>query len=99
MGVPDAGFPVEVIKSVPVVSAPEDIDITNAAGLRAALLQAAACGHGTFVIDMSHTQFCDTGFTPWWPRTSGPAPKAARCCWSSAAPPSAASSRSPDSTA
>ena len=60
MGVPDAGFPVEVIKSVPVVAAPEDIDITNAAGLRAALLHAAACGHGTFVVDMSHTQFCDT---------------------------------------
>jgi anti-sigma B factor antagonist len=60
MGVPDAGFPVEVIKSVPVVAAPEDIDITNAAGLRAAMLQAAACGHGTFVVDMSHTQFCDT---------------------------------------
>jgi anti-sigma B factor antagonist len=60
MGVPDAGFPVEVIKSVPVVAAPEAIDITNAAGLRAALLQAAACGHGTLVVDMSHTQFCDT---------------------------------------
>jgi anti-sigma B factor antagonist len=60
MGVPDAGYPVEVIKSVPVVAAPEDIDITNAAGLRAAMLQAAACGHGTFVVDMSHTQFCDT---------------------------------------
>ena len=60
MGVPDVGFPVEVIKSVPVVAAPEDIDITNAAGLRAALLQAAACWHGTFVVDMSHTQFCDT---------------------------------------
>jgi anti-sigma B factor antagonist len=60
MGVPDAGFPVEVIRSVPVVAAPEDIDITNAAGLRTALLQAAAQGHGTFVVDMSHTQFCDT---------------------------------------
>ena len=60
MGVPDAGYPVEVIKSVPVVAAPEAIDITNAAGLRAAMLQAAACGHGTFVVDMSHTQFCDT---------------------------------------
>jgi anti-sigma B factor antagonist len=60
MPVPDAGFPVEVIRSVPVVTAPEDIDITNAAGLRTALLQAAARGHGTFVVDMSHTQFCDT---------------------------------------
>jgi anti-sigma B factor antagonist len=58
--VPDVGFPVEMITSVPVVAAPEDIDITNAAGLRAALLQAAACGHGTFVVDMTRTQFCDT---------------------------------------
>jgi len=60
MPVPDAGFPVEVISSVPVVTAPEDIDITNAAGLRTALLQAAALGRGTLVVDMSHTQFCDT---------------------------------------
>jgi anti-sigma B factor antagonist len=60
MRVPDAGFPVEVIRSVPVVATPEDVDITNAAGLRTALLQAAVCGHGTYVVDMSHTQFCDT---------------------------------------
>jgi anti-sigma B factor antagonist len=60
MRVPDAGFPVEVIRSMPVVTAPEDIDVVNAAGLRTALLQAAALGHGTFVVDLSHTQFCDT---------------------------------------
>jgi anti-sigma B factor antagonist len=58
--VSDGGFLVEVIGSVPVVAAPEDIDISNAAGLRAALLQAAASGHGSFVVDMSRTQFCDT---------------------------------------
>jgi anti-sigma B factor antagonist len=60
MRVPEAGFPVEMIGSVPVVAAPEDIDITNAVGLRTALLQAASLGHGTFVVDMSRTQFCDT---------------------------------------
>ena len=61
MQVPDLGFPVEVIGGVPVVAAPEDIDITNAAGLRTALLQAASLGSGgTFVVDMSRTQFCDT---------------------------------------
>jgi anti-sigma B factor antagonist len=60
MRAPDASFPVELITSVPVVAAPEDIDVTNAAGLRTALLQAAALGRGTFVVDMSHTQFCDT---------------------------------------
>jgi anti-sigma B factor antagonist len=60
MRVPDAMFPVEAVGGVPVVTAPEDIDIMNAAGLRAALLQAATHGHETFVVDMSHTQFCDT---------------------------------------
>jgi anti-sigma B factor antagonist len=58
--VPDDGFSVELIGSMPVVAAPEDIDISNAAGLRVALLQAAASGHGRFVVDLSRTQFCDT---------------------------------------
>ena len=60
MRVPDSGFPVEVIAGVPVVAAPQDIDITNADGLRTALLEAAAHGPGTVVVDMSRTQFCDT---------------------------------------
>jgi len=60
MQVPDLGFPVEVIGGVPVVAAPEDIDITNADGLQTALLEAASLGPGTFVVDMSRTQFCDT---------------------------------------
>jgi anti-sigma B factor antagonist len=57
---PDVDFSVEVTGSVPVVAAPEQIDVANAAGLRAALMQAAALGNGTFVVDMSRTQFCDT---------------------------------------
>jgi anti-sigma B factor antagonist len=57
---PDDRFPVEVVRGVPVVTAPEEIDITNAAGLRAALLESAAHGPGTFVVDMTRTQFCDT---------------------------------------
>lgn len=57
---PDARFPVETVSGVPVVVVPEDIDITNAAGLRAALLEAAEHGPGRFVVDMSRTQFCDT---------------------------------------
>jgi anti-sigma B factor antagonist len=56
----EAGFSVEAIRDMPVVAAPEQIDITNATGLRAALLQAAALGNGTLVVDMSRTQFCDT---------------------------------------
>jgi anti-anti-sigma factor len=57
---PEASFPVEVISGVPVVTAPEEIDITNAAGLRAALLEAAALRSGTLVVDMAQTQFCDS---------------------------------------
>lgn len=58
--VPEARFPVGVTGGVPVVAAPEEIDITNAGALRAALLEAAARGHGTFVVDMSLTRFCDS---------------------------------------
>jgi anti-anti-sigma factor len=57
---PEASFLVEVVGGVPVVTAPEEIDITNAAGLRAALLEAAAHGSGTLVADMAQTQFCDS---------------------------------------
>jgi anti-sigma B factor antagonist len=57
---PEASFPVEVVSGVPVVTAPEEIDITNATGLRAALLEAAAHGNGTLVVDMAQTQFCDS---------------------------------------
>jgi anti-sigma B factor antagonist len=56
---PEVGFPVEMVGGVAVVAAPEEIDITNAAGLRAALLEAATQGKRTLV-DMSRTQFCDS---------------------------------------
>jgi anti-sigma B factor antagonist len=56
----DARFPVEVVGGVPVVAAPEEIDITNASALRCALLHAAAYGHGTFVVDLTQTRFCDS---------------------------------------
>jgi anti-sigma B factor antagonist len=55
---PDDGFPVEMVLGVPVLAAPEEIDITNAAALRAALL--TANGTGTLVVDMTRTQFCDS---------------------------------------
>ena len=57
---PDGTFPVEIIGGVPVVAAPAEIDITNAEALRSALLQAAANGHGTLVVDMTGTRFCDS---------------------------------------
>lgn len=56
----DGRFPCEVINGVPVVAAPEEIDITNAPELRSALLEAAAHGHGSLVADLSRTEFCDS---------------------------------------
>lgn len=57
---PEASFPVEVIGGVPVVAAPDEIDAANVARLRAALLDAAAHGTRTLVVDMTRTQFCDS---------------------------------------
>jgi anti-anti-sigma factor len=62
------GFPVELVRGVPVVTAPEEIDITNAARLRASLLEAAlveaapveVAGHPAFVVDLTRTRFCDS---------------------------------------
>jgi anti-sigma B factor antagonist len=56
----DARFPVELVAGVPVVATPEEIDISNAAELRAALLRASGLGRGTLVADMSGAQFCDS---------------------------------------
>jgi anti-anti-sigma factor len=58
--VPEHRPAVTVIGGVPVVAAPDEIDITNAPGLQTALLEASALGRGTFVVDMSGTQFCDS---------------------------------------
>ncbi len=57
---PEISFPVEVVEGVPVVTAPEEIDIANAAGLKVALHEAAGPGHGLVVVDMSRTRFCDS---------------------------------------
>jgi anti-sigma B factor antagonist len=56
----DASFPVEVVRGVPVVAAPEEIDITNAEGLREALHRAAGDGSETLVVDLTRTRFCDS---------------------------------------
>jgi anti-sigma B factor antagonist len=55
----DGGCAAEVTRVVPAVAAPEELDITNADRLRSALLQAAADAHGTLVVDMTRTRFCD----------------------------------------
>ncbi len=51
---------VDMVGCVPVVTVPEEVDVTNAPGLRAALLQAAADGSATLVVDMTGTRFCDS---------------------------------------
>ena len=56
----DGSFPFTVVSGVPVVTAPEEIDITNAPALRLALLEAGAHGHGTLAVDMTATRFCDS---------------------------------------
>jgi len=56
----DVGFPVELVEGVPVVAAPEEVDITNAEGLRAALARAAGNGNGMLVVDLTRTRFCDS---------------------------------------
>jgi stage II sporulation protein AA (anti-sigma F factor antagonist) len=58
--VPEIGFPVEVVEGVPVVRAPEEIDITNAGGLKVALLEAAGPRRALVVVDMSGTRFSDS---------------------------------------
>lgn len=56
----DDRFPVQTIEGVPVVAAPEEIDVTNADGLRSALLAASADGYRALVVDMTRTRFCDS---------------------------------------
>jgi anti-anti-sigma factor len=75
-------FPVQVIRGVPVVVAPQEIDITNADRLRAALLRATACPGPTLVVDMAGTRFCDcAGLHACTARTNEPMPKAGRSGW------------------
>jgi anti-anti-sigma factor len=56
---PDVRQHITVVRGVPVIEAPAEIDISNAGALRAALQAAAACGYATFVVDMTSTGFCD----------------------------------------
>ena len=53
-------FPVQITRGVPVVIAPEEIDITNVGQLQAALLHAAARPGPALVVDMTRTRFCDS---------------------------------------
>jgi anti-sigma B factor antagonist len=52
-------FGVRIVGGVPVVSAPEEIDISNAAEFRSAL-QSAVASHPMIVADLSSTEYCDS---------------------------------------
>jgi len=56
----DGSDSLEMINGVPVVAAPEEIDVTTAEQLRSVLLEAASHGHTTIVVDMTCTRFCDS---------------------------------------
>ncbi len=56
----DIRYSIETICGLPVVAAPADIDVTTADQLRIVLLEAAADGNTTVVVDMTGTQFCDS---------------------------------------
>lgn len=53
-----AGFSVEVMSGIPVVTAPSVIDLDNASLLDQAIESAASAGHATVVIDLSRTIIC-----------------------------------------
>jgi anti-sigma B factor antagonist len=56
----DIGYLREAIEGVPVVTAPDEIDITNAGYLREVLRQAARRARPMVVVDMTGTVFCDS---------------------------------------
>ena len=58
---PDGSYFFQMVGGVPVVTAPAEIDVTTAGQLRAMLAEWASRGHTTVVVDMTGTQFCDSG--------------------------------------
>ena len=57
----DATYRVELVSGMPVLATPAEIDAITADELRQALLDAAAYGHATVVLDMTRTGFCHSG--------------------------------------
>jgi anti-sigma B factor antagonist len=56
----DPNYSIVMIGGVPVVEAPQEIDTANAECFRKMILQAACRGHGTVVVNMTATRFCDS---------------------------------------
>jgi anti-sigma B factor antagonist len=57
---PDIECFLQMAHGVPVVTAPAEIDATNAGRLRAILAGQAARGHATVIVDLTGTEFCDS---------------------------------------
>ncbi len=57
---PELRAPVKLVRGVPVVIAPGQLDIATANLLRASVLHLTACGYATIAVDMSRTEFCDS---------------------------------------
>jgi len=57
---PTVGYSVKSVNNLPVVSAPAEIDVSNADELRQLLLACADEGHAVLVVDLSETLFCDS---------------------------------------
>lgn len=50
-----SNYSVTMVSGVPVMTAPDEIDASNAEGLRAAIFDTMAHGHAAFVVDMTAT--------------------------------------------
>ena len=57
---PAVEYMVTTVNGLPVVSAPVEVDVSNADGLRQLLLACADERHAVLVVDMSETAFCDS---------------------------------------
>ena len=57
---PAVGYSVKSVNGLPVVSAPAEVDVSNADELRQLLLARADEGHAVLVVDMSETAFCES---------------------------------------
>lgn len=57
---PAVGYSVKTVNGLPVVSAPAEVDASNADELRQFLLACTEGGHPVLVVDMSETAFCDS---------------------------------------
>ena len=59
-GMPAVEHSVKTMNGLPVVSAPAEVDVSNADGLRQLLRACADEGHAVLVVDMHDTAFCDS---------------------------------------